>query len=217
MFTVFGNHTDLVSWTPEPHRRGSFGILSSCIVTISLCVWTALHLNIPHYSDPKRHWFTKRLMWRKLGWLCLGLLAPEMVAYSAWDQYRQSKRHATAMSALGVTQKWGMVQAFYAVMGGFVVDLDEEAPLYLRHTGRRRLTLTPAGVEYIAKHHQNLLPQLREEEIRDKSKANALAKLLVCMQAGWFIFQCITRMSLSLPITLLEARSEGQTIYAYIY
>jgi hypothetical protein len=110
-----------------------------------------------------------------------------------------------------------MVQAFYAVMGGFVVDLDEEALLYPRHTGRRRLTLTPAGVEYIAKHHRDLLPQLREEEIRDKSKANALAKLLVCMQAGWFIFQCITRMSLSLPITLLEARSEGQTIHTYIY
>jgi hypothetical protein len=155
-------------------------------------------------------------MWRKLGWLCLGLLAPEMVAYSAWDQYRQSKRHATAMSALEVTPKWGMVQAFYAVMGGFVVDLDEEAPLYPRHTGRRRLTLTPAGVEYIARHHRDLLPQLREEEIKDKSKANALAKLLVCMQAGWFIFQCITRMSLSLPITLLEVRSEGQAAHTYI-
>lgn len=216
MFTVFGNHTDIVSWTPEPHRRGSFGILSSCIITTSLCVWTALHLNIPHYSDPKRYWYAKRLMWRKMGWLCLGLLAPEMVAYSAWDQYRRSKRHAKATSTIDATREWGMVHAFYAAMGGFVVDLDEEAPLYPRHTGRRRLTLTPDGVEYIARHHPTLLPQLKEEEIRDKSKANALAKLLVCMQAGWFIFQCVTRMALSLPITLLEVGSKSPFALAYI-
>ncbi|CAD0084503.1 unnamed protein product [Aureobasidium vineae] len=208
MFTVFGNHTDLVSWTAEPHRRGSFQIMSSCIITISLCVWTALHLNILHYSDANRRWYTKRLMWRKLGWLCLGLLAPEMIAYTAWDQYRRSRRHVNKMSTQDATRDWGMVQAFYVVMGGFVVDLDNKASLYPKHSGRERLTLTPIGVDYIAKYHPLLLPQVNEEGIRDKSKANALAKFLVCVQAGWFIFQCITRMALSLPITLLEARSK---------
>ncbi|KAF2184187.1 hypothetical protein K469DRAFT_519079, partial [Zopfia rhizophila CBS 207.26] len=30
-----------------PKCRSSFGIFSSCITTMLLCVWTAIHLNIP--------------------------------------------------------------------------------------------------------------------------------------------------------------------------
>ena len=37
------------------------------------------------------------------------------------------------------------------------------------------------------------IPNLSEEEIKSKSKANGLAKALVCIQALWFISQCLTR------------------------
>ena len=37
------------------------------------------------------------------------------------------------------------------------------------------------------------LPNLSEEEIQSKSKANGLAKTLVCIQVSWFIAQCLTR------------------------
>ena len=40
------NRNSTVSWHSEPNVRGTFSILVSCIVTLSLCVWTALHLNI---------------------------------------------------------------------------------------------------------------------------------------------------------------------------
>ena len=43
-----------------------------------LCVWTAVHLNV---SPPEGFWKTK---FRKVGWLLLALVAPEMVAYTAW-------------------------------------------------------------------------------------------------------------------------------------
>lgn len=39
----------------------------------------------------------------------------------------------------------------------------------------------------------NALPNLSEEEMNSKSKANELAKSLVCIQALWFIAQCLTR------------------------
>ncbi|THY75313.1 hypothetical protein D6C86_03695 [Aureobasidium pullulans] len=216
MFTVFGNHTELVSWTAEPQRRGSFGILSSCLVTIFLCLWTALHLNIPHYSDATHPWYIKRQMWRKLGWLTLGLLAPEMIVYAAWDQWRKAKKLKKAIHDEEGHKDWSMVHAFYAVMGGFVVDSNEESPLYPECAQRKRITLSPTGVQYIAEHHSHLLPHVEEAEVRDKSKANALAKFLVCIQAGWFVLQCISRMVLSLPITLLELNTFGHSICALI-
>lgn len=87
MLTIFGNGTDTVSWTPEPTKRGTFSVLSSCILTTLLCVWTAVHLNIPEYEDLDRPWYKKRQLWLKIRWLLIALLAPEMVAYTAWVQY----------------------------------------------------------------------------------------------------------------------------------
>lgn len=69
-----------VTWQPEPSTRGTWSILSVCVITTSLCVWTAVHLNIPP-PDQKSAPF-----WRKVYWLCVGLFAPEMVAYTAWYQ-----------------------------------------------------------------------------------------------------------------------------------
>ena len=75
---IFGNGSDIVHWQPSPTSRGTFDILSTCIVTLLLCVWTAVHQNIP----PPGSFWTPKLM--KIGWLILALLAPEMVAYTAW-------------------------------------------------------------------------------------------------------------------------------------
>ena len=76
---LFGNGTDIVHWKPSPETRGTFDILTTCVVTMLLCVWTAVHLNIPSFEST---WF-ERLM-RKTGWLVLALIAPELVAYTAW-------------------------------------------------------------------------------------------------------------------------------------
>jgi hypothetical protein len=61
------------SWKPEPLVRGTFSILSSSLLTMILCVWTAVHLNIPEHGKAKEQ------IWRRLGWMAIALLAPEMV------------------------------------------------------------------------------------------------------------------------------------------
>lgn len=48
-----------------------------------LCVWTSVHLNIPGHNGGMRQSFL-----RKPGWLLLALLAPEIVAWNAWEQRR---------------------------------------------------------------------------------------------------------------------------------
>lgn len=76
---LFGNGTNIVHWKASPTKRGTFDILTTCIITMLLCVWTAVHLNIP--SPDEGFWKPK---FRKTGWLILALIAPEMVAYTAW-------------------------------------------------------------------------------------------------------------------------------------
>ena len=106
-------------------------------------------------------------------------------------------------SALATSTCWTMITAHYAIMGGFAFDSRGSGPDYLPK-GEERLTLTGEGVSWLFEHKPGLLPDITDAEIRDKSKASALAKFLVCLQALWFCFQCISRLAGGLPITLLE-------------
>lgn len=87
MWEPFGNTTVLrpTQWHPEPQFRGTFSILSSCLITMSLCIWTSLHLNVPEYG--KEH----LQKYRKAAWMVLGLLAPELVVWNAWEQRKKVK------------------------------------------------------------------------------------------------------------------------------
>jgi len=62
------------TWKPEPLTRGTFSILSSCLTTMFLCVWTAVHLNVPEYKKESQQF------WRKVKWLVIALFAPEVVS-----------------------------------------------------------------------------------------------------------------------------------------
>lgn len=39
------------SWHPEPTTHSSFTILSSCLITLLLCIWKAVHLNLPEHES----------------------------------------------------------------------------------------------------------------------------------------------------------------------
>lgn len=71
MCQPFGNATILppAERHPEPLSRGTFRILSSCLVTMSLYVWTSLHRNV---SEHKKEHLQK---YRQLAWMVLGILA----------------------------------------------------------------------------------------------------------------------------------------------
>jgi hypothetical protein len=75
MFYPYGSplSNDTLSWGPEPRYRGTYSILFSCIITIGLCIWTAVHLNIPEHGK------TLPQFQRKILWLLIGLFAPELV------------------------------------------------------------------------------------------------------------------------------------------
>ncbi|KAJ7592052.1 hypothetical protein C8J56DRAFT_824057 [Mycena floridula] len=83
---------------------------------------------------------------------------------------------------------------FFFAMGGFV-----------SHGGFPITTLRQiSGKSDAAKDYRKDIRGLREEEIEDRSKGDALSKGLALLQVLWFITQCIGRQIQHLPITALE-------------
>lgn len=76
------NTTSVSGWVDDPDGRGTFTIVSSCVLTLSLCVYTAIHLNVRHYRT------TELQSWiETTKWVVFGILAPELVVFVAWRQY----------------------------------------------------------------------------------------------------------------------------------
>jgi hypothetical protein len=109
-----------------------------------------------------------------------------------------------------------MTHSFYAGMGGFVIEsngssADRGMPFI---PGSQRLTLSARGVAFLARCGH--LPNIPEDDIVDKSKADGLAKFLVCLQAAWMVVQVIARLVLGLPVTLLEVNILGHVLCAFV-
>lgn len=63
---------------------------------------------------------------------------------------------------------------------------------------------------------KGLLPEISKEYIKDKSKADHLAKVLVIAQASWLILQVIMRWASRLPVTALELNTLAHSICALL-
>jgi hypothetical protein len=237
----------------------------------------------------------------KLGWALLALLAPEVVLWRAWSQYRtarllQDEINATIMMNVGqapppsyalfriitaimiwkkmdeaikrtsslalkftkqlfhakgdgysnsqdvagsrgtsnttkdkdaentnTVELWTLRQGFFAVMGGFHIEVDwEGAPDQERLEGDVNVftdgrTLTPTGLKFLFR--QRVRAHLRsfdENKIKDKSKSDSLAKFLICVQAMWMLIQTIVRQVAGLPVTLLEVNTLAHVVAALL-
>lgn len=101
-------------------------------------------------------------------------------------------------------------------MGGFALDTgrgrDDLPCEYMPRSPR--LALNHKAVRIVAR--LGWLPDISKEAIRDKSKADAFAKVLVMTQASWLILQCIMRAAHKLPVTALELNTLAHAICALL-
>ncbi|EIN12163.1 hypothetical protein PUNSTDRAFT_130431 [Punctularia strigosozonata HHB-11173 SS5] len=106
-----------------------------------------------------------------------------------------------------------LVHGFYASIGGYVFDVsgdedDEDAndghPSLILPAGRTRMTLTAQGVCFLMKHDPDLIPDIPETSITDRTQASALSKALLLAQVAWFCANCLSRITEHLPLSLLE-------------
>jgi hypothetical protein len=108
-----------------------------------------------------------------------------------------------AQSAVRKVHHWTRTHSHYALMGGYVYDMSK-LPINIAPQQASRLTLTINAILYLAEHEPHLIPDISDEDIRDKSKADAFTKTLVCLQASWFLAQVIGRLATKHPMSLLE-------------
>ena len=69
------------AWINEPDGRGTWGLIQSCLNTLVLCAYTAVHLNIQPNQSERQAWF------RRVMATFLTMILPELVLVSAMAQY----------------------------------------------------------------------------------------------------------------------------------
>jgi hypothetical protein len=97
-----------------------------------------------------------------------------------------------------------MTSAFFVVMGGVAYRSGLDFEIRDEELNFPYLMLTPEGFLHLAKRkilHPGILD---DRSIADRSKADSLAKLLVCAQAFWMVLNLIGRKLDGLPNTLIE-------------
>ena len=100
-----GNRTTLNTqisppWVSTAGEIGTSDILWSCLLTLTACVYTAIHLNVPPAHEGRRQFF-----WRKAKWVALALFAPEIVLYCALTQLLEARKFIKEMNELWDAQQ----------------------------------------------------------------------------------------------------------------
>ncbi|PVH99833.1 hypothetical protein DM02DRAFT_528246 [Periconia macrospinosa] len=214
-----------VGYISGDNQRDTISLLVSCFATLGLCVYSAVHLNVPAKREPYYE-----ALFRQLKWCLIGLFAPELVLYTAWRQYasarqlcdeveqaRSKLRDRSKSATQSPRYTWTLAHGFYGTMGGIAVEIEsnrDTSPYAYIFGDAKRLTLTAKGVALLA--HCGLLPDISLDEIKDKNKADGLAKFLVCVQAGWMMIQVISRAAVGLPTTLLEVNTVAHVVCALL-
>ncbi|KAF1738201.1 hypothetical protein CRV24_000123 [Beauveria bassiana] len=211
-------NSTLVGYVGEPNGRGTLSLLFSCVFTLFLCVWSAVHLNLPELDESPSSY-----SYRYFKWSLLGLFGPELVIWAAWRQYISAQsltkiiRKDLATESDDIrAQQWTMIHSFYTGMGGFVFDLtpsneEKGSPFITTH---KRLHVTPRGIQLLAK--CGLLPCITAGDITDKSKTDWSGKVFCCLQVSWMVIQAIARAATGLPVTPLETNTIGHVVCALI-
>ncbi|MCJ1378129.1 hypothetical protein MMC17_001225 [Xylographa soralifera] len=183
------NSTEFVSgWVSSPDGRGTFDIIQSCLFTIFLCTWSALHLNLPAKNE--RHLYH---ILRKVKWMIQTLLGPEFIVWLAVGQRFEASDSVCKFKELGYPQ-WTLRHGFYANMGGIVIIAPD----------CKAFPITARRVHYLVAQKLMPFPDISMEEVWDKSKADLLTKLLVCSQILWLVIQVLARLIQHIQVTTLE-------------
>lgn len=196
------------AFKPEPPGRGTTSLLINCLATYFLCVWTAVHPDI--IPNPT----SLRTSLYKITLMVLSVFMAESTMLMAYGQWREARSVRKAwLDHFGLKKgkegDIGMEGGFFVVMGGIAVgEIDQR--------GKTRTILTASGFKnYLAMGHIQET-DLRKNSITDKGKAGMVVKLLVLIQAGWFVVAFFGRVATRFPVTLLEIHVVIQVFSALI-
>ncbi|GJE96267.1 hypothetical protein PsYK624_124610 [Phanerochaete sordida] len=73
-------HLPTATWRPNPGVRGTFEIITTCLSTLIICVWSAVHVDVPLRRSARVNGIGK------VGWIFTGLVSPDLLLYAACCQ-----------------------------------------------------------------------------------------------------------------------------------
>ncbi|KIM22217.1 hypothetical protein M408DRAFT_28855 [Serendipita vermifera MAFF 305830] len=213
---------DVAACDSQNSQRNLANIVWSCLFTIFLCTWAAVHPNVHFRAEKRNQRWTEEWLWDpvheiltyKLPLFLWALLVPEYILAWAVRQYIQA----------GVVSKevpgWTRTHGYFMIMGGFhLFRLPAEAssiPMPLksskpskfvfpsgRHSRKDEIPVCPLKFEDVPVDILEIITPT-EIELKDRSKNDFLTKVIVLLQTMWFFIQCITRGAQRLPLTELE-------------
>ncbi|RPB15740.1 hypothetical protein P167DRAFT_476207, partial [Morchella conica CCBAS932] len=196
-------------WVGEPDMRGSLTIVTTCLVTLGLCVWTSIHVNVQINQVPfyrLRH---------KIKTSLTALLFPNLVVQRAHDEWAEMTRLYEALASVKhiheatkeAARKEAAVEnkevCFFVVMNGFIRrEVSEEKDKKGRPLPN---IITPEDFFNAYARNPDTLPELiKEKEILDKGNASNIAKLIILAQVTKMVIQMIGRKAMGLSVAVLE-------------
>lgn len=182
------NVTRINGWVEQPKTRGTLDILWTSLITIFLCTFTLLCLNVPAANDSPWRITTQRLFY-----MCLAITGPEFLLTAASGQLSTAKASVKAFHDLGYPQ-WTIRHGFFTDMGGFLFIPRDSKPF----------PITSKHLHWLVSRKYLPFPEVTLKEIWDKSKQDTVAKLISFFQIGYLILQCLGRVGQGLVITTLE-------------
>ena len=75
-------------FTPVNNTRSTIDLVKTCLVSLFLCSWTSIHLDIPGKSDRGRR---LRTMCQKVQWTIAGILFPELMFWMAFVEFWEAR------------------------------------------------------------------------------------------------------------------------------
>ena len=170
------NETLIHGWRPEPDGRGTWSILWSCLATIFICTWSALHLRVPRHHG---RWY---LLFRKPAYMVLALLAPEHFLARSVERVFKARYMLRMLNERGY-HEWTLTHTLFACAGGFCIR-------------------TPQGVISTPKFEDLIMfiesksinePPVSEKELQARGKSDPVVKLIAILQIVWFVVKTLFR------------------------
>ncbi|KLO04267.1 hypothetical protein SCHPADRAFT_758124, partial [Schizopora paradoxa] len=221
------------AWAPNPTCRGTSNIITLCLSTTIICIWSSIHKDIPAAQPPSEepsgdgddfderigrvvesgamYWSRQilsnvRRTLRKDGpTVVVAFFCPALLLMRAIDQYSTARKLRDLAKERNPKVPFTIVHGFYATMGGFQLDVrDCNDGHPFPNTTFARTRLSTEGVRLLMEDCTDVLTIPPIETIKERAKSNSLGKVVLALQVVWFIVNCASRLAESLPLSLME-------------
>ncbi len=175
-------------WIPEPQGRGTWSILWSCLATIFICTWSALHLDVP---NRRGKWY---LLFRKPKYMLVAAAAPEYILFEAAQKFFESRDLLKNLVGRG-NKKWTLTHMQFACAGGFRTCKTKEGDISECSEKQLYTLIENKSIDG---------PSISEEELQARGKSDLVVKLIAILQIIWFVVQTLFRAIKHYQVTAIE-------------